>query len=58
VLAAKRAIADELGYPLAKLTPEQLAEIDDILAQSLDKQTVLPQVRALFKPTPGRFHAQ
>ncbi|MGB3612176.1 MAG: IS481 family transposase [Elainellaceae cyanobacterium] len=58
VLAAKRAIADELGQPLAKLTSEQMAKIDDILAESLEKQAVLTQVRAHFKSTPGRFHAQ
>ena len=57
-LAAKRAIADELGYPLAKLSVEQLQQLDDILAQTLDKQQVLAQVRAAFKPTPGRCHAQ
>lgn len=57
-LAAKRAIADELGQPLAKLSAEQLRQIDDLLAQTLDKQQVLAQVRAAFKPTPGRFHAQ
>jgi hypothetical protein len=57
-LAAKRAIADELGQPLAKLSAEQLQQIDDLLAQTLDKQQVLAQVRAAFKSTPGRFHAQ
>lgn len=57
-LAAKRAIADELGQPLANLSAEQLRQIDDLLAQTLDKQQVLAQVRAVFKPTPGRFHAQ
>lgn len=58
ILAAKRAIADELGYPLAKLTAEQLAQIDEILAQTLEKQIVLAEVKAAFKATPGRFHAQ
>lgn len=57
VLAAKRAIADELGQPLAKLSPEQLASIDRILAKSLDKQIVLAEVRTEFKARPGRFHA-
>ncbi|NEP19901.1 MAG: transposase family protein, partial [Leptolyngbya sp. SIO4C1] len=57
-LAAKRAIADELGQPLAKLTPEQMAQVDEILAETLDKQTVLAQVRAYFKATPGRFHVK
>ncbi|HEY9881674.1 MAG TPA: IS481 family transposase [Leptolyngbyaceae cyanobacterium] len=57
-LAAKRAIADELGQPLAKLSAEQLRQIDDILAQTLDKGQVLAQVRAAFKLAPGRFHAQ
>lgn len=57
-LAAKRAIADELGQPLAKLSAEQLQQINDILAQTLDKQQVLAQVRAAFKLTSGRCHAQ
>jgi hypothetical protein len=46
VLMAKRAIADELGLPLAKLSPEQRAQIDAILASTLKKTEVMAQVRA------------
>ena len=58
ILAAKRAIADEIGQPLARLTPEQMAKIDEILAKTLEKRVILSQIRAYFKATPGRFHAQ
>jgi hypothetical protein len=46
VLMAKRAIADELGLPLAKLSPAQRAQIDAILATTLKKTEVMAQVRA------------
>jgi hypothetical protein len=58
VIAAKLAIAEVLGCPLAKLTPEQRTQIDTILSQSLNKQEVLKQIRASLKPAPGRFHAE
>ncbi|MBP0020971.1 MAG: hypothetical protein J7647_25860 [Cyanobacteria bacterium SBLK] len=44
-IAAKLAIADFLGKPLAKLTPEQLARIDEILAGTLNKEAVFSQIR-------------
>ncbi|MEM9543722.1 MAG: IS481 family transposase [Cyanobacteria bacterium P01_E01_bin.42] len=44
-IAAKLAIADFLGKPLAKLTPEQLARIDEILAGTLNKKAVFSQIR-------------
>jgi hypothetical protein len=46
VLMAKRAIADELGLPLARLSPAQRAQIDAILATTLKKTEVMAQVRA------------
>lgn len=49
VMAAKRAIADEIGCPLAKLSPEDRAFIDALLRETLTKNTVLAQVRARFK---------
>ena len=58
VLAAKRAIADEIGQPLAKLPAEHMAYIDKVLAETLDQQTVFAQIRAYFRSTPGRFHAE
>jgi len=48
-LAAKRAIADDLGSPLAKLTPEQLDHIDGVLAETLNKKAVFERVRDYFK---------
>jgi hypothetical protein len=49
VLMAKRAIADYLGKPLAKLSSEQRAQIDAILATTLKKKDVIAQVRAYFQ---------
>ena len=46
VLMAKRAIADELGLPLAKLSPAQRAQIDAILTTTLKKTEVMAQIRA------------
>ena len=45
-LAAKRAIADFLGLPLAKLPPDQLERINTIVNETLNKQEVLARVRA------------
>ncbi len=56
-LLAKRAIADELGRPLARLSSEQLAHIDAILAQTLNKKEVLAQVRDYFRVN-RRPHAE
>ena len=46
VLMAKRAIADELGLPWAKLASAQRAQIDASLATTLKKTAVMAQVRA------------
>ena len=48
-MAAKRAIADYLGMPLAKLSAEQMAEINTIVGTTLDKKKVLDQVRQFFR---------
>ncbi len=53
VMAAKRAIADCLGTPLAKLSAEHLAEINAIVSKTLDKKQVLDQVRRLFRQKTG-----
>lgn len=45
---AKRAIADYLGKPLAKLPTEQLDYIDDILTETLSKKEVMERIRAYF----------
>jgi hypothetical protein len=47
-LDAKMAIADYLGKPLSRLTDLQLAPINTILDESLDKKTVLEKIRAYF----------
>jgi hypothetical protein len=48
-MAAKRAIADYLGMPLAKLSAEQMAGINTIVGATLDKKQVLDQVRQYFR---------
>jgi hypothetical protein len=48
-MAAKRAIADYLGMPLAKLSAEQMAEIHSIVGATLDKKQVLDRVRQYFR---------
>ena len=53
VIAAKLAIADHLGKPLAKLTSEQIAQVDVILENTLNKQEVMSQIRDYFSPSPG-----
>ena len=47
---AKRAIADHLGMPLAKLSPEQLEALNTLLAETLAKPTVWDHVRRHLEP--------
>jgi hypothetical protein len=49
-LAAKRAISEFLGLPLAKLSTDQLARINALVQSTLNKQEVLAQVRACIEP--------
>ena len=49
-LDAKRAIADHLGMPLAKLSREQLAALNTLLAETLAKPTVWAHVRRHLDP--------
>jgi hypothetical protein len=49
-LDAKRAIADHLGMPLAKLSPAQLAALNTLLAATLAKTTVWDHVRRHLDP--------
>ena len=49
VIAAKRAIADYLVKPLAKLTPEQMSEVNSILEKTLNKQEVMTFIRDYFQ---------
>ena len=48
ILSAKRAIADYLNQPLAKLNPEQMAFINQILSETLNKKAILEQVKSYF----------
>jgi hypothetical protein len=50
-VAAKLAIADYLGLPLAKLSHDQLMAIDALLTQTLQKQDVLAYIRTEIQPT-------
>ncbi len=54
VIVAKRAIANYLGLPLAKLPSEQLEYIDKLLAETLKKPDVMDQIRDYFKTLRGR----
>ncbi len=48
VIAAKVAIADYLVKPLAKLTPEQMAHLEEILSKTLNKKEVMTEIRNYF----------
>lgn len=49
VLSAKRAVADYLGQPLAKLSEEQRSFIDELLGSTLNKRMVMEKVRQYFQ---------
>jgi hypothetical protein len=49
-MAAKRAVADELAMPLAKLSRDQMEALDALLARTLRKTDVLAYVRTQLKP--------
>jgi hypothetical protein len=49
-VAAKQAVADTLGMPLAKLTPAELEALNALLAGTLRKSEVLAYVRTHLKP--------
>jgi hypothetical protein len=52
VLAAKRAIAQSLGLPLAKLSPREREAIDGIVRRTLVKAEVMAAVRAFLDGAP------
>ncbi len=58
IIAAKLAIAEYLARPLAKLTSEQMAYIDAVCTNTLDKQEVMRQVKDFFNPLPGTHHVE
>lgn len=49
ILAAKRAIADSLALPLARLSEQERFFIDELLAQTLSKKVILERVQHYFK---------
>jgi hypothetical protein len=53
-VAAKLAIADALGIPLARLSPEQRAWIDALVHETLDKVAVLGRVKDHFQTAGAR----
>jgi hypothetical protein len=58
VVAAKQAIADYLGMPLAKLPPQQLEQIDMLVSTTLDKKKVLEGVRQCLSLDIKKAHAE
>ncbi len=55
-MAAKRAIAEYLGMPLARLSGEQMEQVQAVVASTLDKKRVLDQIRHLFRSSAGEQH--
>ncbi len=53
IIAAKRAIAGEIGLALAKLPAEDRAWIDTLVRETLAKDEVLTRVRAYFRQRTG-----
>ncbi len=58
VLAAKLAIADYLGCPLAKLAAEDLDTINALLARTLERRTVIACVRGYFRQREAQQQAK
>ena len=58
VLAAKLAIADYLGRPLAKLAVEDLDTINALLGRTLERRTVIACVRGYFRERKARQQAK
>jgi hypothetical protein len=57
-VAAKLAIAQELGLPLSKLTPDDRAFIDHVLEDTRMRRLVLRRIRDYFRAKPsGADHA-
>lgn len=52
-IAAKKAIASELGKPLAKLSEDQIAAINTLVSETLDKLAIEEFVRTHLKPQRG-----
>ncbi|MDQ2804028.1 MAG: hypothetical protein M3Y41_15650, partial [Pseudomonadota bacterium] len=58
VLAAKLAVADYLGRPLAKLAAEDLGYIEALLKETLERRTVIACVRGYFREREARRHGE
>jgi hypothetical protein len=56
VLLAKRAIAEYLSQPLAKLLPEQREFIDALLNETLNKKLIIERVRQFFQSNQREEH--
>jgi len=54
VLAAKLAVADYLGRPLAKLAPEDFGYIEALLKETLERRTIIACVRGYFREREAR----
>ena len=52
-VAAKLAIAEELGLPLTKLSPDDRAFIDHVLGETRMRRLVLRRIRDHFRATPA-----
>lgn len=58
-VAAKQAIATELGLPLAKLNQEQRDLINQVVAETLNKRLIFEQIHAFFSsPLKGKQHVK
>jgi hypothetical protein len=58
-VAAKLAIAAELGKPLAKLAQEQQDFINQIVAETLSKRQIFEQISTFFNsPSIGRQYVK
>ena len=52
-ITAKLAIAEALGMPLARLPEEERAFIDAVVAETLERRTVMERVMTRLRPTKG-----
>jgi len=53
IFLAKLAISDYLAMPLAKLSAEQIAFIDALLLETLNKKVIIEQVKHYFRKNKG-----
>jgi hypothetical protein len=53
-ITAKLAIAQALGMPLARLSEEEHGFIDVVVAETLERRTVMERVMARLRPTKGK----